>query len=175
MTENTDSAGVSPVNSKTTAIIDNATIRAIATEVASAMQLGETGASNTGQAVAVDAGSKPPLLSRLTPRMLACLVMAVAMTAVVAVISPQQLPVSGYKLSLVLVAAFAGYWLDRWAFPYARPDSFLMAADWRAEKGSVQGQANHAIVPGCELIYASSMLRRGAIMLGAMLAMGLGL
>ena len=119
--------------------------------------------------------TKAPLLSRLTPRMLACLVLTGILVAGVAVLSPAQLPVSAYKLSLVTLAGYLGYWLDRWAFPYARPDSFLEAADWRAERQPAADQANHPVVPGCEQIYAASMLRRALVMLGAMLAMGLGL
>ena len=117
----------------------------------------------------------PSLLSRLTPRLLPCLLIVVGLAAALAVVSPQQLPVALYKLSLVTLAGYLGYWLDRWAFPYARPDSFLAAADWRAERGAVQGQANHTVVPGCEQIYAAAQIRRALIILGAMLAMGLGL
>ena len=115
------------------------------------------------------------LLSRLTPRMLLCLVLAVGLAAMLAVISPQQLPVAGYKLALVTMAAYLGYWIDRWCFPYARPDSFLVAADWRADAKPAQDQANHPVVAGCEQIFAAAMLRRALVMLGAMLAVGLGL
>lgn len=117
----------------------------------------------------------PSLLSRLTPRLLPCLLLVVGLAAALSVVSPQQLPVALYKLSLVTLAGYLGYWLDRWAFPYARPDSFLAAADWRSERGAVQGQANHAVVPGCEHIYAAAQIRRALVILGAMLAMGLGL
>lgn len=115
------------------------------------------------------------LLSRLTPRMLLCLVLAVGLAAMLAVVSPQQLPVAGYKLALVTMAAYLGYWIDRWGFPYARPDSFLVAADWRTDAKAAQDQANHPVVAGCERIYAFAMVRRALIMLGTMLAMGLGL
>lgn len=129
------------------------------------------GQAKAGAASKTSAG----VLSRITPRLFGCLLLALGMTSAVAVISPQQLPVACYKLSLMLIAGVAGYWLDRWAFPYARPDSFLTAANWRTESGAVQGQANHAVAAGYELIYAASQLRRALIMLGAMLAMGLGL
>ena len=125
-------------------------------------------------APAADAG-KVSLASRLTPRMLACLVLAGMLAAGVAVLSPAQLPVAAYKLCLVSIAGYLGYWLDRWCFPYARPDSFLTAADWRAEKQPAADAANHPVAPGCEQVYAAAMLRRALVMLGAMLAMGLGL
>lgn len=128
-----------------------------------------------GELTATVTAATPSLLSRLSPRLLPCLVLVVGLAAALAVISPQQLPVALYKLSLVTLACYLGYWIDRWAFPYARPDSFLSAADWRAETGAVQGQANHAVAPGCEQVYPAAMLRRAVIMAGAMLAMGLGL
>lgn len=118
---------------------------------------------------------KTSLLSRLTPRMLVCLVLAAVLVAAVALLSPQQLPVAAYKLALVTIAGYLGYWLDRWCFPYARPDSFLTSSDWRADKQPVDDRANHPVAEGCEQIYAAAMLRRSLVMLGTMLALGLGL
>ncbi len=60
-------------------------------------------------------------------RMLWCAVYALALLLAVAWIAPQQVPVIVYKVNLILLASVAGYWLDRWAFPYARPDRFLTA------------------------------------------------
>ncbi len=151
-------------------------IAALGAAIAAAMK---RPASETMSGLANEAGPlttlKAPLLARLTPRMLACLVLTGMLVAGVAVLSPAQLPVAAYKLALVSIAGYLGYWLDRWTFPYARPDSFLAAADWRAEKQPAAEKANHPVVPGCEQVYAASMLRRALIMLGAMLAMGLGL
>ena len=73
------------------------------------------------------------------------------------------------------MAGYLGYWLDRWCFPYARPDSFLAAADWRTDANAAADQANHPVAAGYEQIFSASMLRRALIMLGTMLAMGLGL
>ncbi|MGD9643907.1 MAG: putative holin [Elusimicrobiales bacterium] len=134
-----------------------------------------TGAGASPPPAASGSTAKVSLASRLTPRMLACLVLAGMLAAGVAVLSPAQLPVAAYKLCLVSIAGYLGYWLDRWCFPYARPDSFLVAADWRAEKQPAADAANHPVAPGCEQVYAAAMLRRALIMLGAMLAMGLGL
>jgi len=151
-------------------------IAALGAAIAAAMK---RPASETMSGLANEAGPlttlKAPLLSRLTPRMLACLVLTGILVAGVALLSPAQLPVAAYKLSLLSIAGYLGYWLDRWTFPYARPDSFLTAANWRAEKQPAAEKANHPVVPGCEQVYAASMLRRALIMLGAMLAMGLGL
>lgn len=84
------------------------------------------------------------------PRLSGWLLVALLLTLAVWWLAPQQLPVTLYKLSLVTVAAVAGYWIDRGLFPYARPDQ---VAD--------------------ELINAA-MLRRAIIVAAAMLAMGLG-
>lgn len=100
--------------------------------------------------------------SRVTRiRMLWCGVYALALLLAVAWIAPQQLPVIVYKLNLILLASVAGYWLDRWAFPYARPDRFLTA------DGEVK--VNH------KRVFGAALLRRAIIMAGAMLAVGMGL
>ncbi|MGD9611238.1 MAG: putative holin [Desulfovibrionaceae bacterium] len=110
-----------------------------------------------------------------SPRMAGCGLGAVALLALVVILSPQQGPVALYKLSLVLAAGYAGYWLDRWAFPYARPDGYLAVANWR---NAVQGQAGEADIPVAPyhvIPFAAAMLRRAVIMGSCMLAVGLGL
>jgi hypothetical protein len=87
------------------------------------------------------------------------LIAAVLLAILVYLIAPQQLPVSLYKLSLVALAAVAGYWIDRSVFPYARPHSFLASND------SVKTDP---------VLAAVLMLRRAIIMAAAMVAMGLG-
>lgn len=115
------------------------------------------------------------MFPRLRPRMLGCTVLAAALLAAVALVSPQQLPVLLYKGALVCLAGVAGYWLDRWAFPYARPDSYLIH-DWRAAPSGVPNQADHPVADGIYGgFFAAAMLRRAIIMAGAMLAVGLGL
>ncbi|MGE4536540.1 MAG: putative holin [Desulfovibrio sp.] len=135
----------------------------------------KAGATAGAADLAATVTAKAPLLSRLTPRMLGCLFLAGVLVAGLAILSPQQLPVAAYKLSLLTVAGYVSYWLDRWCFPYARPDSFLTSADWRSDKGPAPDRANHPVAPGCENIYAAAMLRRALIIMGGMLAMGLGL
>lgn len=94
-------------------------------------------------------------------RMLWCALYSLATLGAVWVLSPQQLPVIVYKINLILLASVAGYWLDRWAFPYARPDRFLTA------DGDVK--VNH------KRVFGAALLRRAIIMAGAMLAVGMGL
>jgi Putative 2/3 transmembrane domain holin len=62
-------------------------------------------------------------------RMFDWLIAAVLLALLVYLIAPQQLPVSLYKLSLVALAAVAGYWIDRSAFPYARPHAIMGSCD----------------------------------------------
>ncbi|MCV2359650.1 putative holin [Paucibacter sp. TC2R-5] len=88
------------------------------------------------------------------PRFSAGLVVALLLLVAVWAIAPQQLPVTLYKLTLVTIAAVAGYWLDRGLFPYARPDKVARC----------MGDA----------VIAAAMLRRAVIVAAAMLAMGLG-
>ncbi|ENU2136456.1 TPA: putative holin [Klebsiella michiganensis] len=52
------------------------------------------------------------------------IILAVALLAAIAVISPEQLGVTLYKLSLISIAAILGYHLDRALFPYASPGSY---------------------------------------------------
>jgi hypothetical protein len=58
--------------------------------------------------------------------MLDWLVVAALLSLVIAVVAPHQLGVTAYKLSLVSLAAVAGYWIDRSLFYYARPDDFSL-------------------------------------------------
>lgn len=107
-------------------------------------------------------------------RMMLCGAAAVACLAVVAIVSPVQLPVAVYKLALVLLAGYLGYWLDVWLFPYSRPDGYL-ASNWQIAPGFKRDQADHAIVDGYALVFAFALIRRALIVGFCMLAVGLGL
>jgi len=50
------------------------------------------------------------------------LIGAVILGTLIAIIAPQQIGVTLYKLSLLAIAGAGGYWLDRRLFPYGRPD-----------------------------------------------------
>ena len=56
------------------------------------------------------------------PRLTSWWLIALALSLAVFIIAPQQLPVSIYKMSLISLAAVAGYWIDRSVFHYARPN-----------------------------------------------------
>lgn len=108
------------------------------------------------------------------PRMAGWLLTALLLIIAIALISPQQLPVALYKLSLISLAAVVAYWLDRSLFPYARPDSYLQY-DWRCTGTSCEMDADHQVAQRYHQVFAAAMLRR-AIIVGAVVvgvAMGL--
>jgi len=110
------------------------------------------------------------------PRLSLWLVISVLLLVVVAVLYPQQLGVSLYKLSLVSMAGVIGYWLDRSLFPYARPDGYLAHATenrYTPHQGDHE-DADYRVNAGFHLVFAAAMLRRAIIVAAAMLAIGLG-
>ncbi len=108
------------------------------------------------------------------PRMGWCLALSVLLLGLVGLFSPQQLPVIIYKGSLLSLAGTGGYWLDRWAFPYARPDSYLVY-EWKDEDEFSDGVEDYPVVENCQRLFIAASLRRAAVMAVAMLAVGLGL
>nr|WP_239057926.1 putative holin [Pseudodesulfovibrio sp. JC047] len=110
------------------------------------------------------------------PRMSLTTVLAVALVAAVALISPQQLGVIVYKVALVVLAGVAGYGLDRALFPYARPHKFdiqeLLFEETvnKVRADEIQISSIFDWVP-----FVAAQLRRAAIVCAAMLAVGLGL
>lgn len=97
-------------------------------------------------------------MPKTTPRMMFTTAMAILLLAVIALVAPQQLPVTIYKLSLVTLGSVAGYWVDRELFPYARPDCFT---------------------PDCtdsfDLAFAAAMIRRAIIVAAFVIGVTLGL
>lgn len=65
-----------------------------------------------------DEKKAPGWLMRLARvRMADWVIAAALLTVLVWLIAPQQVPVTVYKVSLVALAAVAGYWIDRSLFP----------------------------------------------------------
>lgn len=87
-------------------------------------------------------------------RMLDWLVATVILAAVIVAVAPQQIGVTAYKLSLVCLAAVAGYRLDRSLFPYGRPDDLLMERS--------------------DVLVAGAMLRRAIIVAACVIGVSLG-
>jgi hypothetical protein len=112
------------------------------------------------------------------PRMTSAAIMVVLLLCLVALISPQQLPVIVYKISLVTIAGLAGYCFDRALFPYARPhkfdiDGLLVEA---AETQPPESDTTIVFDSSADWIpFVAAQLRRAAIVCAAMLAVGLGL
>lgn len=114
-----------------------------------------------------------PLRRRL-PRLTTWLIVAVALIVVIGLVSPQQVPVVIYKLSLVSLAAGIAYWIDRALFPYARPDSYLVR-DWRCGTCERLNQVDHPICEGYERAFMVATIRRAAIAAAVIIAVALGL
>lgn len=114
-----------------------------------------------------------PLFLQL-PRLVSWGLLTLALLAVVAVVSPVQLPVVVYKTSLISLAACAGYWIDRTLFPYARPDGYLVR-DWRYGSTEPEHDADHPVVAAYTTVYAAAMMRRAIVVAAAMIGVALGL
>ena len=137
-----------------------------------------------------------PRKSKL-PRLTSWWLIALALTFAVFCISPQQLPVSLFKLNLISLAALAGYWIDRKVFPYARPqvsalrdlgtDYELELTEAESAQGFVKTDDGREIPIRCiaeglcgpldpTRVYfmLGCMLRRALIMSAAILAISLG-
>ena len=108
-----------------------------------------------------------PALSR--PRLWGWLVTAIVLLIVIGMVSPQQLPVVIYKLSLISLAAVLGYWLDRSLFPKSRPGQYQKHDPQLMQDGRYPTQT------GCHLVFAAVLLRRAIIVAAVCLAVAMGL
>ena len=108
------------------------------------------------------------------PRNSLFLLLAALLLAVIAVVSPVQLPVVLYKAALIALAAVIGYWLDRALFPYARPDSYLWR-DWRKGTDEPEGDADYRVASGHERAFTAAMLRRSIVVGCVVIGVALGL
>lgn len=122
------------------------------------------------------------------PRLSTWWVIALALSVLVFLIAPQQLPVSIYKLNLIALAAVAGYWIDRSVFPYARPQLSALQAldntvdDEPAPLTQAPGEPLEAqecvlvALPHTAALYfmLGCMMRRAVIMAATIVAVGLG-
>ncbi|HDP5134919.1 TPA: putative holin [Escherichia coli] len=97
------------------------------------------------------------------------LVAAVLLLLIIALVSPQQLPVVVYKLSLISLAAVLGYWLDRSLFPKARPGQYLKHDE------RLMAEGRWPVQTGLHLVFATALLRRALIVAAVCLAVAMGL
>lgn len=107
-------------------------------------------------------------------RMLIVLLVALLLAALIVFIAPQQLPVLGFKLLMVFAAGVAGFWLDWYLFPYARPGQYLCKPWADGLNVFTFDDANHPVADGYSMVFALAMIRRAFIVGVAMLAVGLG-
>lgn len=97
------------------------------------------------------------------------------LSALLALFAPQQLSVVHYKLVLTLLAGIVGYMLDRVLFPFAAPSSYLND-DWRNEPDADNpNNADYPVSVSYRTVFCFAMLRQAMLIVGAMLAVGLGL
>ena len=97
------------------------------------------------------------------PRSSLFIVLAVLLLALIAVVSPVQLPVVLYKAALISLAAVLGYWIDRSLFPYARPDSYLWR-DWRKGTDEPEGEADFPVADEAYMAaFCAAQLRRAVV------------
>lgn len=89
-------------------------------------------------------------------------------------IAPEQTAVVIYKIALVFIGGLIGYWLDRAAFPYARPDGYLVDF-WQRGTDEPLGAADYEVCSGYLNVFALAMLRRALIMVAVILGVTLGL
>ena len=88
------------------------------------------------------------LLLRPRWRLLFFGLIALALQAVLLLISPAQMPVVLYKLALVMLAAILGMFFDVAVFPFATPDSYL-DGDWKRAPGAPRAASGLSSWPAC--------------------------
>ena len=103
------------------------------------------------------------------------LLLTLCLSALLILFAPQQVSVVHYKLVLTLLAGMVGYMLDRVLFPFAAPSSYLKD-DWRHDPDADNANdADFPVTVSYRTIFCYAMLRQAMLIVGAMLAVGLGL
>ena len=134
---------------------------------------------------------KHPIKKISNIRPLKWYVLTIILFSIIALFSPQQLPVVIYKLSLVLLSAVIGYHLDRALFPYSSPGGYL-CTDWKKvgknfyqikykkdgrlyDKSNANYLAEYPVLEPYRIIFAVVMIRRALIVSAVILGVTLGL
>jgi len=106
------------------------------------------------------------------PRFTVLIMLTLVLLAFIAYTQPHLIGDDIDKTSRATLGALLGFWIDSIAFPYARPDGYLIALDWRT-CSKREGAADFPIAQGYELVFALSCLRRLFAMGVGMLVIGL--
>lgn len=93
---------------------------------------------------------------QLLPRCFTWMLISILLLVFVSFISPKELPVILYKLSMVTTGSVVGYWIDRALFPYDRPHSYSESGEDLIPRGL-------------------AMLRRALVVIACVLGLTLGL
>ena len=94
---------------------------------------------------------------------------AVLLLVLIALMSPQQLPVVIYKLSLITLAAVLGYWLDCSLFPKSRPGQY------QQHEPLLMVDGKYPVIPGYQRVFAAVLIRRALIVAAVCLSVAIGL
>lgn len=100
--------------------------------------------------------------------------LTVILLLILAGLSPTQLPVLQYKVTLPMLGGVAFYWLDHALYPFAQPDGYL-DEDWMDSPGDNQGDADFPVARGYRLVFALVMLRQTLMVCAGALAVSMGL
>ncbi len=109
------------------------------------------------------------------PRLFVWLAVGLWLFLLIGIAYPAQIGVAVFKVALLAVAGYLGYWLDRSLFPYARPDGYLAETKHkRYYNDPKEHAADFKVNEGYHQVFCSAMIRRAIIVGSAMLAIGLG-
>jgi len=108
--------------------------------------------------------------SRLLPWLIASAVLAFVALYLQAKDPGNLLAVTIYKMHLLALGGWGGYWLDRALFPYDRPHEYLLPEGDAAS--AAEGVAAVELVAADQ--YGIAMIRRAIIVAASLLCVGLG-
>lgn len=116
------------------------------------------------------------------PRLLEALIASIVLFILAQVASnywpTSHLAVSLYKLHLLSLGGWGGYWLDRFLFPYSRPHEFFDEVADAFNHGSPSIASGEDTFEGqiCGTLDSAewAMIRRALIVVGCLICIGLG-
>ena len=115
-------------------------------------------------------------LPRLTSLALFSVILFIACHVTQVQASGSLIAVSLYKLHMASLAGWAGYWIDRLTFPYARPHDLLDAGEDEVIHGSPSDMYDGKAVASIGFSYGAeqAMLRRSIIIAACVVGICLG-